>query len=80
MGELTMHFRRYVEDGPKQRIECGVPGGCVTAVIEDVTCKNCHDIAERAEALAELCGCRRAEVHAGVARAQYEIAGHFKPS
>lgn len=76
-GELTMHFRRHVEGGPKQRIECGAPSGCITAVIEDVTCVDCKAIARQAAFLADQCGCRRPEVHTGRARAQREIAGHW---
>jgi hypothetical protein len=72
-GELTMHFRRE----SWRRIECGVRSGCITAVIEDVTCVDCEAIAALADRLARQCGCQRPEVHAGVARAQYEIAGHF---
>lgn len=51
--------------------------GCVTGVLADVTCAMCVRVAVRAEQLAKLCGCRRGDIHEGVARAQIEIAdGH----
>lgn len=69
-GELTMHYRR-----PEiRRIECGVTYGCITAVLEDVTCTNCTEIAQEAAILATKCGCRDAGQHAPVARAMREIA------
>ena len=68
--ELTMHHR-FRHDG---RISCGVRQGCVTAVVEDVTCKTCVLVAWRARALAADCGCAEAIQHLAVARAQIEIA------
>ncbi len=71
-GELTMHYRRHVEGGPKQRIECGAGYGCITAVMEDVTCEKCKTVADRANALAEDCGCRNGHVHRALALALIE--------
>lgn len=71
-GELTMHFRRE----SWKRIECGMRSGCVTAVRADVTCENCAAIADLAADLALTCGCRRADVHTGVARAMHEMTDH----
>jgi molybdenum cofactor biosynthesis enzyme MoaA len=76
-GELTMHLRRVV-DGARCRIECGVALGCVTAVQRDVTCKDCTSIAATADGLAALCGCHDGAIHTPVARAMYEIKGHFQ--
>jgi hypothetical protein len=73
-GELVMHFRRHVDGGLRQPIECGVTHGCITAVIEDVHCTPCKEIAARADELAMACGCRNGYVHRAVARVQVEKA------
>lgn len=73
-GELTTHYRRHVE-GVRQQIECGVPHGCITAVIEDVTCSGCKAVARLADERAEQCGCRNGHVHRGAARAVIEALG-----
>jgi len=79
VGELTMHFRRFVDGTPpaRQQIECGVRAGCVTARLEDVTCAGCKLVAAEADKRAEHCGCRRGDVHRGHARAAIEIAGRL---
>lgn len=75
-GELTMHYRRYVEDGEgavvRQPIECAAGHGCITAVIEDVGCAECQKVAERAELLARECGCRQGHVHRVTAQVQIQ--------
>jgi hypothetical protein len=38
-GELLLHHR-YAQGVP---ITCGVPHGCVTAVVEDVQCRQCRE-------------------------------------
>lgn len=72
-----MHLRRVV-DGVRCRIECGVTDGCVTAVRQDVTCRDCAQIAELADVLAASCGCGDGAIHTGVARARREIKGHLQ--
>lgn len=76
-GELTMHYRRYVV-GVRQQIECGVPHGCITTVIEDVTCSGCKAVAQLADEWAEQCGCRNGHVHRGTARAAVEASGGLR--
>lgn len=39
-GELLLHHR-YAQGVP---ITCGVPHGCITAVVEDVQCSACREI------------------------------------
>ncbi len=39
-GELLLHHR-YAQGAP---ITCGVPHGCVTAVVDDVQCRQCHEV------------------------------------
>jgi hypothetical protein len=43
VDELTMHYRPL--PGPSAPIACGVTHGCVTAVLDDVTCVYCKTLA-----------------------------------
>lgn len=61
-----------------RRIACGHQGPSTVMHLSKVTCGDCKDITLLAEALGTVCGCRRPDVHLGVARAQHEIAGHLK--
>lgn len=61
-----------------RRIACGRHGGNTAAALHTVTCADCRPIAMLAEADATVCGCHRPDVHLGVARARYEIAGHLR--
>lgn len=45
VGELTMHYRAGQAGDP---FACGERNGCITGVIEDVTCKACKGIRELA--------------------------------
>lgn len=76
-GELTMHFRR--DDG-KRKIECGVAYGCITSVIEDVTCEMCIEVNTLATTLSTLCGCRRPWLHRPVAVAIIEMRSEHERS
>lgn len=68
--ELTMHFRR--DDG-KRKIECGETHGCITNVIEDVTCVKCRAVNSLTVTIAEACGCRNYGGHRPVALAIIEL-------
>lgn len=59
-----------------RRMACGVRDGNCSVLLRLVSCRACLDVAQLADALAIVCGCRRPDVHLGVARAQHEIAEH----
>lgn len=68
-----IHYRSGPRSEPGRRPACGVRAGCLTVVLDEVSCQDCRVIWARATLLARECRCRNVETHLGIARAQIEL-------
>lgn len=69
-----LEIRHYRPTPAQRTISCGAPHGISTTDLNVVDCPMCIRIAQRANQLAQECGCYRAHIHHAVAMVQIYLA------